>query len=34
MSGGREGVLVVWQLQTHHKTFVPRVGGIINGLFQ
>ncbi|XP_057293636.1 WD repeat-containing protein 75-like isoform X2 [Hydractinia symbiolongicarpus] len=34
MSGGTEGVLVIWQLETQHKTFVPRIGGAINDIFQ
>uniref|UniRef100_A0A7S2SPP9 WD repeat-containing protein 75 second beta-propeller domain-containing protein n=1 Tax=Mucochytrium quahogii TaxID=96639 RepID=A0A7S2SPP9_9STRA len=27
ISGGHEGVLVVWQVDTGHKTFLPRLGG-------
>ncbi|KAI8872372.1 hypothetical protein GQ42DRAFT_119494, partial [Ramicandelaber brevisporus] len=29
MSGGREGVLVMWQLDTNQKQFVPRMGAPI-----
>jgi NET1-associated nuclear protein 1 (U3 small nucleolar RNA-associated protein 17) len=28
-SGGEEGVLVVWQLGSGHKDFVPRLGAAI-----
>ena len=28
-SGGEEGVLVVWQVSTGHKRFLPRLGLII-----
>ena len=27
LSGGRENVLVIWQLESMHKTFLPRLGG-------
>jgi NET1-associated nuclear protein 1 (U3 small nucleolar RNA-associated protein 17) len=30
LSGGREAVLVIWQLQTLKKTFLPRLGGPIS----
>lgn len=26
-AGGEEGVLVVWQLATAHRRFLPRIGG-------
>lgn len=29
VSGGEEGVLVLWQLQTSHKQFRPRLGSAI-----
>lgn len=29
LSGGEEGVLVLWQLQTRHKDFLPRLGSHI-----
>jgi NET1-associated nuclear protein 1 (U3 small nucleolar RNA-associated protein 17) len=29
LSGGQENVLVIWQLETLHKTFLPRLGGPI-----
>jgi NET1-associated nuclear protein 1 (U3 small nucleolar RNA-associated protein 17) len=29
LSGGEEGVLVLWQLQTRHKDFLPRLGSDI-----
>jgi len=34
MSGGTEGVLVIWQIETQHKSFVPRLGGAILHLQQ
>lgn len=34
MSGGREGVLVAWQLETHRKSTLPRLGGRIRHLTQ
>ncbi|KAG0740570.1 hypothetical protein G6F62_009074 [Rhizopus arrhizus] len=30
MSGGEEAVLVIWQLETGHKQFLPRMGGSID----
>ncbi|KAG1180586.1 hypothetical protein G6F70_000578 [Rhizopus microsporus] len=30
MSGGEEAVLVIWQLDTGHKQFLPRLGGSID----
>eukprot|EP00475_Leptophrys_vorax_P026333 TRINITY_DN37112_c0_g1_i1.p1 TRINITY_DN37112_c0_g1~~TRINITY_DN37112_c0_g1_i1.p1 ORF type:complete len:775 (-),score=163.82 TRINITY_DN37112_c0_g1_i1:144-2405(-) len=30
MSGGEEGVLVSWQLETGHKQFYPRLGGSLD----
>jgi len=33
-SGGNENVLVVWQLGTHDKSFVPRMGGAVRHLSQ
>lgn len=30
LSGGEEAVLVIWQLHTGHREFVPRVGSAIN----
>ncbi|KAG1472336.1 hypothetical protein G6F56_001597 [Rhizopus delemar] len=30
MSGGEEAVLVIWQLETGHKQFLPRLGGSID----
>ncbi|KAI9307908.1 WD40-repeat-containing domain protein [Cunninghamella echinulata] len=30
LSGGRESVLVIWQLETNNKRFYPRIGGDIN----
>jgi len=32
LSGGEEAVLVVWQLQTGHKEFIPRIGAPINSI--
>ena len=32
LSGGEEGVLVMWQYSTHHKEFLPRLGAPINHL--
>jgi NET1-associated nuclear protein 1 (U3 small nucleolar RNA-associated protein 17) len=32
ISGGEEAVLVIWQLATGHKQFLPRLGGTINTL--
>lgn len=29
LSGGEEAVLVLWQHHTHHKQFLPRLGGPI-----
>ena len=34
MSGGKEGVLVIWQLETQEKSYIPRVGGAIHHLVQ
>ncbi|XP_065666556.1 WD repeat-containing protein 75 isoform X2 [Hydra vulgaris] len=34
VSGGNEGVLVIWQLENHKKNYLPRVGGSILHLFQ
>ena len=34
VSGGKEGVLVIWQLENQQKNFLPRVGGSIKHLFQ
>jgi len=33
-SGGTENVLVVWQLGTHDKNFLPRMGGAVRHLSQ
>ncbi|KAI8388924.1 WD40-repeat-containing domain protein [Radiomyces spectabilis] len=32
MSGGEEAVLVLWQLETTHKQFLPRMGGAIQSI--
>ena len=32
LSGGQEGVLVMWQYKTHHQEFLPRLGAPINHL--
>ena len=32
LSGGLEGVLVMWQYKTHHQEFLPRLGAPINHL--
>ena len=32
LSGGEEGVLVIWQLQSGRKEFVPRVGAPITSI--
>lgn len=32
LSGGQEGVLVMWQYKTHHREFLPRLGAPINHL--
>jgi NET1-associated nuclear protein 1 (U3 small nucleolar RNA-associated protein 17) len=32
LSGGLEGVLVLWQLDTKHKDFLPRLGSDIKGI--
>ncbi|KAI7867574.1 quinon protein alcohol dehydrogenase-like superfamily [Spinellus fusiger] len=32
MSGGEEAVLVIWQLETDHKQFLPRLGGTITSI--
>ncbi|KDQ14448.1 hypothetical protein BOTBODRAFT_32576 [Botryobasidium botryosum FD-172 SS1] len=32
LSGGEEAVLVVWQLQSGHKEFIPRVGAPISSI--
>ena len=32
LSGGHEGVLVMWQYKTHHQEFLPRLGAPINHL--
>lgn len=32
LSGGEEPVLVMWQLETGHKQFLPRVGGEIKSI--
>ncbi|EFJ41335.1 hypothetical protein VOLCADRAFT_107736 [Volvox carteri f. nagariensis] len=32
LSGGQEGVLVLWQLDSNRRTFLPRLGGPIVGL--
>jgi NET1-associated nuclear protein 1 (U3 small nucleolar RNA-associated protein 17) len=31
LSGGSEGVLVIWQTKTSQKQFLPRLGGAIHG---
>ncbi|KAI9029365.1 WD40-repeat-containing domain protein [Hyaloraphidium curvatum] len=32
LSGGEEAVLIVWQLQTRQKSFLPRIGGEIRSI--
>ena len=32
-SGGEEGVLVLWQIDTGYKTFVPRLGAAITHVY-
>lgn len=32
LSGGEEAVLVVWQVETGHRQFLPRLGGTLRGL--
>jgi NET1-associated nuclear protein 1 (U3 small nucleolar RNA-associated protein 17) len=32
MSGGREGVLVLWQVETGSQNFLPRLGGPLTGI--
>jgi NET1-associated nuclear protein 1 (U3 small nucleolar RNA-associated protein 17) len=32
LSGGEEGVLVLWQIETGHRQYLPRLGGAINAL--
>lgn len=32
LSGGEEAVLVIWQIESHHKEFVPRLGAPIDAL--
>ncbi|KAI8985848.1 WD40-repeat-containing domain protein [Pilobolus umbonatus] len=32
LSGGEEAVLVIWQLETGHKQFIPRLGGPISSI--
>jgi NET1-associated nuclear protein 1 (U3 small nucleolar RNA-associated protein 17) len=32
LSGGHEGVLVLWQLDTKHKDYLPRLGAEITGI--
>jgi NET1-associated nuclear protein 1 (U3 small nucleolar RNA-associated protein 17) len=32
LSGGEEGVLVIWQLQTRHPQFLPRLGAGITSI--
>lgn len=34
LSGGLETVLVTWHLETQEKSFLPRLGGAIQHLFQ
>jgi len=34
LSGGKEGVLVIWQLSNGKSSFVPRVGGVVEQLFK
>jgi WD40 repeat protein len=29
LSGGREGVLVIWHMSTGHKSFMPKLGGFL-----
>lgn len=34
LSGGSESVLVIWQLETMHRTYLPRLGGPITHIQQ